>query len=140
MRIKPAICVFMLLALSARAGLIGSNFQISLPGNYSRFADMAFDTVNNKYLVVYTDYSATPTARACGRFVSAAGVPLGTEICFAHAIGGLFASVAYSPVCNLCLVTWDDQRSPFPIWGQLASGTTGSLGGANFQNGSAGGI
>jgi hypothetical protein len=124
----------------APAGLIGSTFQISPSGLYTRFADIAFDTVDNKYLVVYTDYSATPTARVCGRFVSAAGIPLGSELCISDPTGGLFGAVAYNPTSNMFLVTWDDQRAPFPIYGQLVSGATGLPFGPNFQIGLTGGI
>src|SRR5687768_13700977 len=82
---------------SSPGELIGSSFQISIGSNYSRFADMAFDTANNKYLVVYTDYNASPTARVCGRFITAAGVPAGGELCMSDPTGGLYGSVSYNP-------------------------------------------
>src|SRR5688572_22289383 len=108
MRKKVATLLFVSMCVQmstsfAHAGLIGSPFPIST-GGYSRFADMAFDTVDNKYLVVYTNYSATPTARVCGRFVTAAGVPIGSELCFTDPTGGLFGSVAYNPTNNMFLV------------------------------------
>ncbi len=118
------------------AGLVGSNFQISTTGG-SRFPDVAYDSVDGKYLAIYTVY---PVFRIGGRFVSAAGAAIGSEFLITDPTGGLYGAVAYNAASNEFLVTWDDQRSPFAIWGQRISGATGLPVGTNFQISTADGI
>src|SRR5205814_2150385 len=117
------------------AGLIGGNFQIS--GGGCRFPDVAYSSVDGKYLVVWTDYNVT---RIAGRFVSNAGAPLGSAFYISDATGGLFAAVAYNATNDEFLVTWDDQRPGFKIFGQRVRSSDGALLGANFACGTTDGI
>jgi len=123
---------------AAWGGPIGSAFQIS--SSTGRFPDVAYNSTNGKYLVVYTNYNFSPP-RISGRLVTGAGAASGNEFFICGATGGLMPSVTYNASDNEFLVTWDDQRaSPEPIWGQRIRGTDGQLLGGNFRISSAGGI
>jgi hypothetical protein len=127
-------------ALSASAGVIGgSEFLISVaPGAW--FPDVAYDSVDGKYLVVWPDYGFSPT-RITGRFVTSGGAVSGNPFPISNdpTAYKLYSAIAYNATNNEFLVSWDDGRGDV-IWGQRVRGSDGALLGTNFQIGQTGGI
>jgi alpha-tubulin suppressor-like RCC1 family protein len=85
-------------------GLAGSVFIIAGAPADPAFPGLAFDGTN--YLVTWTDLSAAVNGDVSGRYVSAAGTPLGSS--FGIALGGNkgIASVVFGG--GKCLVFWTD--------------------------------
>ncbi len=88
---------------------------------------VAFDSVNNRYLVVYMDSN---DGNLYGQLVSSNGYPYGTEIVIADNLsvyGHYNPSVAFDNINQRFLVVWYDYRnfSNYDIYGQLinANGT-----------------
>ena len=118
--------------MPANAALLGNNFEISGPG--CRFPDVAFGTVNSKYLVVWPDYNV---GRIFGRFVTATGTVSGAAFPISEGpFGALYPAIAYNSMGNEFLVTWDDAGSRGGvIFGQRVRGSDGALMGTNFAIG-----
>jgi hypothetical protein len=121
------------IVMPAGATLLGNNFEISGPG--CRFPDVAFGSVDSKYLVVWPDYNV---ARIFGRFVTATGAVSGAAFPISEApFGALYPAVAYNAASNHFLVTWDDAGNRGGvIYGQRVRGSDGTLVGTNFAIGS----
>jgi hypothetical protein len=136
--IRRAVCVALAVigvggrSLPAHAALLGNNFEISGPG--CRFPDVAFGTVDSKYLVVWPDYNV---GRIFGRFVTATGTVSGAVFPISEApFGALYPAIAYNSTGNEFLVTWDDAGSRGGvIFGQRVRGSDGALMGTNFAIG-----
>ena len=122
MRVAVALLTML---IPARAALLGNNFEISGPG--CRFPDVAFGTVDSKYLVVWPDYNVS---RIFGRFVTATGTASGLAFPISEApFGALYPAIAYNAANNEFLVTWDDAGSRGGvIYGQRVRGSDGSWG------------
>lgn len=120
------------MSLPARAALLGNNFEISGPG--CRFPDVAFGTVDSKYLVVWPDYNAF---RIFGRFVTPTGTVSGAAFPISEApFGALYPAIAYNAASNEFLVAWDDAGDRGGvIYGQRVRGSDGALIGTNFAIG-----
>jgi hypothetical protein len=114
------------------AALLGNNFEISGPG--CRFPDVAFGTVDSKYLVVWPDYNVS---RIFGRFVTATGTVSGLAFPVSEApFGALYPAIAYNAANNEFLVTWDDAGDRGGvIFGQRVRASDGALMGTNFAIG-----
>ncbi|MDO8586544.1 MAG: DUF5010 C-terminal domain-containing protein [Armatimonadota bacterium] len=135
------LAVVLLLATGAvspaLAGLIGGNIYVS--GGGCRFPDVAYDSVDGKYLVVWPDYNYSP-GRIFGRFVSNAGANIGNVFQISDGtVYGLYPTLAYNSTNNEFLVTWDDGRGPDKIAGQRIRGSDGALLGGNFTIGTTSG-
>jgi hypothetical protein len=120
---------FSAVSQSVHAALLGNNIQISGPGG--RFPDVAFNSVDGKYLVAWPDYNAL---RITGRFVTATGAVSGTPFPISDAgFGALYPALAYNAAGNEFLVTWDDAGDRGGvIFGQRVRGSDGALMGTNF--------
>jgi len=118
---------------SARAALIGNNFEISGPG--CRFPDVAYGSVDGKYLVVWPDYNVL---RIYGRLVTETGTVSGAAFPISEApYGALYPAIAYNATNNEFLVTWDDAGDRGGvIYGQRVRASDGTLTGTNFAIGS----
>jgi len=135
---RGMICILGVLALlslsgmAAEAALLGNNFEMSGPG--CRFPDVAFGTVESKYLVVWPDYNVS---RIFGRFVTAAGTVSGLAFPVSEApFGALYPAIAFNATDNEFLATWDDAGSRGGvIYGQRVRGSDGALMGTNFPIG-----
>ncbi|MDO8587368.1 MAG: hypothetical protein Q7T82_10035, partial [Armatimonadota bacterium] len=130
-----AFCLVSVWALGAyaQAGLIGGNIYVSGAG--CRFPDVAYDSVDGKYLVVWPDYNYSP-GRIFGRFVSNAGANIGSPFQISDGtVYALYPTLAYNSTNNEFLVTWDDGRGPDKIAGQRVRGSDGALLGGNFTIG-----
>ena len=116
-------------SLSLHAALLGNNIQVSGPGG--RFPDVAFNSVDGKYLVVWPDYNAL---RIFGRFVTTTGTVTGAPFPISDAgFGALYPAIAYNASGNEFLVTWDDAGDRGGvIFGQRVRGSDGALMGTNF--------
>lgn len=118
-------------ALPVCAGPLGAG-EFVIATN-ARFPDVAYNSTDGTYLVVYMQYPAP--AQICGRFVTADGAVSGDAITISTGVTTytLFPSIAYNATDNEFLVTWDDERGGDTTWGQRVRGSDGALLGPNFQ-------
>ena len=89
-----AVTVVAAASIPASAGLVGGNIVISGGGMW--FPDVAYDSVDARYLVVWSDYNYSPQL-VFGRFVSNSGSLIGNA--FQISDGGsqdLCPAVAYN--------------------------------------------
>jgi len=114
----------------ARAALLGQEFSIST-GTSSTDPSVAYDSVNQRFLVAWGDYRSGTNYDIYGQLVSSAGTLLGGNIPIST-VGSnqWYPSIAYDPVNQRFLVAWKED-SICRIYGQLVS-ASGSLVGANF--------
>lgn len=126
------LCIFAaVFAGPVLAGDMGSDdFYISGPG--CRFPDIAYNSTNGNYLVVWVDYSA-PKPEVRGRLISADGTLSQTFTKIVDvASTALYPAVAYNAAANEFLVTWDDDGRAGSIYGQRLRGSDGARLGTNF--------
>lgn len=122
--------------------LSGGNFAISDASNYQDYPAAAFDTVNNRFLIVwYDNRNAATWADIYGQFVNSAGqlIPRdgmsgGDNFVISDAADNQNApSVAYDGEDKRFLVVWHDWRywniSPYgtDVYGQLVNAADGAL-------------
>jgi len=120
---------------------IGSYFAISEPGYNQWDPAVAYDPVNDRYLVTWTfDYSGNGTDTDIrGRFIPWDGPSqtyraFGVEVALSNQKN---SAIAYNPINLEFLIVWDDHEDgfPFQILGQLlaadGSTATSALGIAN---------
>ncbi len=103
---------------------IGSSFAISEPGNAQWDPDVAYDPVNDRYLVIWTfDYSGDGSdTDVLGRFIPSSG-PSPNEPVFAieEALSNQQSSaLAYNPDTLEFLIVWQDNEElgPYSIFGR----------------------
>ena len=114
--------------------LVGSNFFQISTNIGTRMPDVAYDSVDGKYLVVWMDYRFSPP-QIWGRLVTGNGTVSGTDFRISDATGGYYPAIAYNATNNEFLVTWDDQRPGYHIYAQRVRGSDGVLLGGNFSAG-----
>ena len=110
---------------------VGSDFPIADAGNASYNPSIAYDSVNGRYLVVWSDSrNGIGNSDIYGQFVNPNGTLSGTNFIVCNVPANqLGPSVAYDSVNQRFLVTWTDNRNEattfFDIYGQLlnANGT-----------------
>jgi hypothetical protein len=133
MRTNHLISLFLIvcvLAPQSFAGLIGGNIILNSTG---RFPDVAYG--NGKYLVVWPEYSTSPS-QTRGRFVTSAGAVSGAAFVISDvSFVSLYPSVSYSQATDEFLVTWDEEGRPTGdgIFGRRVSGATGLPVGSSFR-------
>lgn len=94
--------------------------------------DAAFDSINNRFLVVWTNSIADVTFDVYGQLVNADGKLHGSRIAIPTPDEKRDPQVAFDPVNRRFLVTWIDSRDyPHSIYGQLVN-DDGNLYGSNF--------
>jgi hypothetical protein len=123
--------------VSSSASLVGGNFAISLAAGDQWAPEVAYNSTDNEYLVVWWDLrNGLGNSDVYGRRVSGAGAVLGGEVPISTvATGQSGPSVAYNSTDNEYLVAWYDHRNyatnGTDIYGQRVSGA-GTLAGGNF--------
>ena len=105
----------------------GPNFAISTDAGPQSLPDVACNSTNQEFLVVWQDTSSTPGIY--GRRVRCDGTLSGSRITISAGSGMRKPAVAYDSAKNRYLVVWED--GSFDIYGQLVS-NTGSPVGSNF--------
>jgi len=118
----------------ARGAFLGQDITISIAANDQRAPCISYDSVNQRFLVVWEDYRSGTNFDIYGQLINAMGSLFGTNLTISTASNNQYdPSVAYSPANQRFLVVWEDYRSGtnFDIYGQLIS-TTGTLIGGNF--------
>ena len=119
-------CLAFALAGPAAAGLIGGTFNISGGGMW--WANVGYDSVDQKYLVIWSDYNVGGIV--FGRFVSNGGAVIGNPFQIADGSSfALYPDIAYNSTNNEFLVTWDGASG---IGAQRVRGSDGALLGGNF--------
>jgi len=107
--------------LSGAGGLLGSTIPICTSTRWNISSTVAYNSVNNEYLVVWQD----GIVNINGQRISASGSPIGSSfvICGANRQQN-DASVAYNPHANEYLVVFDDHRNNmnYDIYGKRVSG------------------
>jgi len=114
--------------------LLGENFTISTLANDQDWPSVANDSVSQRFLVTWEDYRSGTEPDIYGQIVSSDGTLLGENFTISTAARDQYEpSLAYDPLSQRFLVTWEDFRSgrDFFIYGQLVS-PDGTLIGANF--------
>lgn len=87
-------CALMVLtAAAAAAGNPIGTSQLDLAGPACRFPDAAFSVTSDRYLVVWTDYTQSPTS-VCGTFLDPEGGRIGSPFCLSNP-----AAAALLPAC-----------------------------------------
>ncbi|MBI5182104.1 MAG: hypothetical protein HZA06_04220 [Nitrospirae bacterium] len=102
------------------------------PGDH--FPSIAYDPVNNRYLVAYTKVDASFNYDIYGQLINHDGSAIGTEFVICNAANTQYSpSIAYDNAKQRFLVVWDDYRSgtTYDIYGQLVN-ADGTLNGSNF--------
>ena len=114
------------------AGMIGEDdFFISTAS--SRFPDCAYNSVDGKYLVIWSEMVAIK-----GRFVTVDGSASGSPFGISDAgYSALYPCVVYNAINNEFLVLWDQYQRPGGPWAQRINASTGALIGGNFGVGTA---
>ncbi len=131
--------------LSRNGALIGGPFYISTgPGADRRYPDVAYNTQQDQYLVVWEHYdnaSLVPGYGIYGRRVSGTGAVLDASDIIIQSNGGNLATpatpaVAYASTTDNYLVVWAEAWHPMPIawdiYGQVVS-SSGALDGSQFS-------
>ena len=94
--------------------------------------DAAFDSINNRFLVVWVNSVANVTFDVYGQLVKADGTLHGSRITIPTPDDKRNPQVAFDPVNKQFLVTWIDHRDyPPSLYGQLVN-VDGSLNGSDF--------
>jgi cation diffusion facilitator CzcD-associated flavoprotein CzcO len=110
-----------------------SAYGIAAQENY--FPALAYDSMNNRYLVVYEQFNVGVKGDIYGQLLNADGTAYGSEISISTATNDQYTpSVAYDSGNGRFLVAWDDERNGnanSDIYGQLVN-ANGSLNGPNF--------
>jgi hypothetical protein len=117
---------------------VGSDFSISDLTVYSYSPSVAYDGVNHRYLVVWSDNrnQAITGSDIYGQLVNANGTLNGANFIICNANADQYGpSVAYDSVNQRFLVVWEDPRNSATtgsdIYGQLVN-ANGTLNGTNF--------
>jgi hypothetical protein len=114
-----------------------SAYGTSTPGDHC--PAIAYDPLNNRYLVVYVNEGVSYGADIYGQFLNPDGTAYGTEFIISDAASGQYSpsypSVAFDSANQRFLVAWGDDRNwattYLDIYGQLVN-ANGSLYGTNF--------
>ncbi len=111
----------------------GNEFLIS-EGEYSKNnPSVAYDRANQRFLVVWSEYTSATSYDIYGQLVNANGTLSGSNFAISSANQGqYYPQVAYDAANQRFLVVWEDLRSAdYDIYGQLVN-TNGSLYNGNF--------
>jgi PKD repeat protein len=104
--------------------LKGSVLTLTNAGGWQYLSATARDTINNRYLVTWSDERNVQARQVRGRLISGAGVLLGSEIVVAAPSPnpyGLQPAVAYSPIENRYLVMLTARQYNPPMQGHYVS-------------------
>lgn len=78
---------------------------------------IAFDSVNQRYLVVYSDYDGGYTYK--GYFVNKDGDPIGSEFLISDSDSNGKPAIAFDPASERFLVVWYEFTTTYDIFGQM---------------------
>ncbi|HYP39347.1 MAG TPA: S-layer homology domain-containing protein [Chloroflexia bacterium] len=127
--------------LSSTGALLSGEIPISMHESVQYAPDLAYNSTNNEYLVVWHDYrneDSSSNTDIYGQRVSATGTLLAGDFPISTAAGDqIVPEVVFNSTDNEYLVTWTDYRDYFClnlvyIYGQLLSGD-GTLQGSGFN-------
>lgn len=111
-----------------------NNFVISDAANAQYYPAVAYDSSNQRFLVVFTSYNPATDYDIYGQLINANGTLNGSNFVIADA-GSIQDKpvVSYDSANQRFLVTWEDNRSgsTYDIYGQLVN-ASGTLSGSNF--------
>lgn len=99
-----------------------ASYGTASPGDYS--PKLAYDSANNRHLLVYQIVDASGNINIHGQLLDAAGAAYGTEFAITNFTGTWVESpvAAYDSVNNRFLVVWrDDHSGSADIYGQLVN-------------------
>src|SRR5262245_41983542 len=95
----------------AQGSRLGSTFTAKTgDGTTIRYPGVAYDELNDAYLVTWVGYVHTGNHRVGARFVGADGTPLGSPDTINVGPGGA-PRAACSPELNACMVVWLQEPS-----------------------------
>jgi len=120
--------------LDSNGAQIGGNFSVTADTNAQVSPSVAYDSVTQRFLVVWEDYR-NMSGDIYGQILDSNGAPIGSNFSISAAANGqVYPSEAYDPVRQRYLVAWQDYRSggTSDIYGQVIS-SNGSLVGSNFS-------
>ncbi len=121
--------------VSSSGVLAGINFPISTAPDNQRFPKVAYDSLDNSYLIVWEDFrTGLVNIEIYGQRVSISGALVGSEIPISTSSESQTRpAIAYDSANNEYLVVWYDYRSgnEYDIYGQRVS-SGGVLAGINF--------
>jgi len=129
--------------LSPDGTAVGPEFAVSNAVNNQQYPSVAYDSVNQRFLVVLQDFRNGSDTDIYGQLVNAdgslygAGITSGVNFTISNAVGYQYnPSVAYDSVNQRFLVAWMDYRSgsSYDIYGQMVN-ADGSLYGAGITSG-----
>jgi len=121
--------------ISSEGVLLGENFLISTSGGNERRPAVAYDSVNDRFLVTWSAFpqGRNYAANVLGRIVSSDGSFVGRQ--FKIGIGPkeqFKPALSFDPSTESYLVVWQDRRDEITsrddIWGQVVSADGGLLG------------
>jgi hypothetical protein len=126
--------------VDATGALQGIGIPVSTYTNQQAFPEIAYDSANNEYLVVWQDSRRPDTIDldVYGQRVSPTGTLQGSDIPISAASAGTaYSKAAYNSTDNEYLVVWHDYRSfaasDADIYGQRVSGGNGALQDSNVN-------
>lgn len=119
--------------VNANGTLNGESFSISTDNNHQTHPSLAYDSTNQRFLVVFTNYSASTDYDIYGQLVNADGILTGANFAISEAIKTQYkVDVAYDNAHQRFLVVWEDFRgSTYDIYGQYVN-VNGTLSDSNF--------
>ncbi len=120
--------------VSENGTAIGSEFVICNAFEFQYNASVTYNSNNEQFLVVWTDYRNSGQADIYGRIVNANGSFSGTEFIICDNSAPQYApKLAYNSTTNQYLVVWVDYRDfdKPQIYGQIVN-SNGTLSGTNF--------
>ena len=126
--------------VNADGTLNGSSFVISNAENEQRYPKVAYDSVNQRFLVVWEDYRTDEDNDIYGQLINAIDSSLiGSNFPIAQGNGDQVspAAVAFDRVNQRYLVAWNDNQSNWNIYGQLVN-ANGTLYGSSLPISTAG--
>jgi hypothetical protein len=102
----------------------GADFLVSTALNYQGFSDVAYNSTDDEYLLVWHDNRKTTlTADVYGQIYSAGGIPQGEPVAIANSVNDeQMPAVAYNSGANEYMVVWADSGpGRYFISGQVLS-------------------
>ncbi len=103
--------------VDSRGNPVTPEFPVTRSLQSQSFPAVAFDTVNNRFLVTWSDWrdAADIDSDVYGRLFNADGSPYGDEFQIAalRGVSQKFASLAFDPVRQRFLVLWVDNRNHY---------------------------
>jgi len=118
--------------INANGSPFGGNLSISTAANGQYNPSVTYDSISQRFLVVWWDWRNGLNSDIYGQLINADGTPFGGDFPISTAANGQYnPSVAYDSISQRFLAVWDDLRNGpnSDIYGQLINGDGTLLGG-----------